>query len=167
MNTLLRPQTACAPTAEPDRASLYAPARKSAGRLRACLLIVSLLSPTLAADAASTDAPQRRRVVVLRRSETEDGARFTLTSDSPLDDYRSYAEGERLVVLVPRAALSSTRGELNHPRGFADLRVEEREAGLVISFRLQTGSTVAVSQNFNRLEVLFVTNEQPARPGPA
>ena len=169
MNTLLRPQTACVPPIEPDRASLYTPARKSAGRLRACLLAVSLLfaAPAAPADAASTDAPQRRRVVVLRRSETEDGARFTLTSDSPLDDYRSYAEGERLVVLVPRAALSSTRGELNHPRGFADLRVEEREAGLVISFRLQTGSTVAVSQNFNRLEVLFVTNEQPARPGPA
>ncbi len=154
MNTLLCPKTAYA--------ALDTPTRKSTGRLRACLLIVSLLAPTLAAAAASTDAPQRKRVVVLRRSETTDGARFTLTSDSPLDDYRSYAEGERLVVLVPRAGLSSTHGELNHARGFADLRVEEREADLLISFRLQTGATVAVNQNFNRLDVIFITNERDA-----
>lgn len=170
MNTLLRPKTACAPATQPKRAALDTPTRTSTGRLRAQLLIVALLLPTtLAAAAAASpgDSPPRKRVVVLRRSETRDGARFTLTSDATLDDYRSYAEGERLVVLVPRAALSSTRGELAHARGFADLRVEEREADLLISFRLQTGSTVAVSQNFNRLDVVFVTNEESARPRPA
>ena len=172
MNTLLRPKTARAPSTGRARAALDTPTRKSTGRLRALFLAVSFLSPTLAAAvstaaASPADAPQRKRVVVLRRSETLDGARFTLTSDSPLDDYRSYAEGERLVVMVPRAGLSSTRGELTHARGFADLRVEERGDGLLISFRLQTGATVAVSQNFNRLEVVFATNEQLSRPRPA
>ena len=173
MNTLLRPKTARALSTDPARATLKTPTRKSTGRLRALFLAVSFLLPTLGAAvspsaAASTpDAPQRKRVVVLRRSETGDGARFTLTSDSPLDDYRSYAEGERLVVLVPRAGLSSARGELTHARGFSDLRVEEREDGLLISFRLQTGATVAVSQNFNRLDVVFITNEQSGRPKPA
>lgn len=148
MNTRLRPKTARA---------------ASADRTRALILIFSLLLPALPATvspAAATpaDATPRKRLVVLRRGETRDGARFTLTSDSPLDDYRSYAEGERLVVLVPRAGLSSTHGELAHARGFADLRVEERGGGLLISFRLQTGSTVSVSQNFNRLDVVFVIN---------
>src|SRR5215213_9230660 len=144
MNTLLRPKTACA--------ALDTPTRKSTGR--PSLLTISLLLLALAASAkgpraaaATGDAPQRKRVVVLRRSETVDGARFTLTSDSVLDDYRSYAEGDRLVVLIPRAGLSSTRGQLNHARGFTDLRVEEREADLLISFRLQTGATIAVNQN--------------------
>ena len=173
MNTLLRPKTARAPSTNPKRAALDTPTRKSTGRLRALFLTVSLLSPTLAAavspaTAAPADVPPRKRVVVLKRGETQDGARFTLTSDAPLDDYRSYVEGERLVVLVPRAGLSSTRGELTQARGFADLRVEEREAELLISFRLQTGATVAVSQSFNRLDVVFfVANEQPARPRPA
>ncbi|HKQ53930.1 MAG TPA: hypothetical protein VJT74_16260 [Pyrinomonadaceae bacterium] len=142
MNTLLRPKTA----------HLIVSFLLS-------MLFAAIVSP---AAVACADVPQRKRVVVLRRVETEDGARFTLTSDSPLYDYRSYAEGERLVVHIPRASLSSTRGELSHARGFADLRVEEREADLLISFRLQTGATVAVSQTFNRLDVLFMTNEQYA-----
>ena len=167
MNTLLRPQTARVPSTDRTRAALDTPARKSTDRLRARLLIVSFLLHTLAATgapavASSADVPPRKRLVVLRRGETQDGARFTLTSDSALDDYRSYAEGERLCVLVPRAGLSSTRGELGHARGFADLRVEQREDGLLISFRLQTGATVSVSQNFNRLDVVFVINERPA-----
>lgn len=139
--------------------------------LPARLLVVSLLltalapvvARTRAATASPTDAPQRKRVVALRRSETRDGVRFTLTSDAALDDYRSYAEGERLFVLVPRASLASARGELAHGRGFADLRVEQREDGLLISFRLQTGATVAVNQTFNRLDVLFITNEPAGR----
>src|SRR5215213_7453339 len=110
MNTLLRPKTACA--------ALDTPTRKSTGR--PSLLTISLLLLALAASAkgpraaaATGDAPQRNRVVVL----------------------------------IPRAGLSSTRGQLNHARGFTDLRVEEREADLLISFRLQTGATIAVNQN--------------------
>jgi hypothetical protein len=172
MNTLLRPKPARAPSTDRTRTALDTPYRKSPGRLRARLLLVSLLLPVLAAIvspavATCADVPQRKRVVVLRRSETQDGARFTLTSDSVLDDYRSYAEGERLIVLVPRAGLSSTRGELIHARGFADLRVEQREDGLLISFRLNMGASVSVNQNFNRLDVVFITNEQPGRSGPA
>ena len=169
MNTLLRPKTARVSPDRPTRATLNTLSPKSPGRLRARLLIVSLLLHALVpavassrAAASSIDVPQRKRVIALRRSETEDGARFTLTSDTVLDDYKSYAEGERLFVLVPRAALSSTRGEVTRGRGFADLRVEQREDGLLISFRLQTGATVAVNQNFNRLDVVFITNEQYA-----
>lgn len=96
---------------------------------------------------------------MLRRHESPDGPRFTLTADAPLDDYRSYAEGERLCVMIPRAALASTRGEA-HASGFADMRVEERDGDLLLSFRLQTGASVLVKQSFNRMDVVFNTNER-------
>jgi hypothetical protein len=35
----------------------------------------------------------------------------------------------------------------------------------MLSFRLREGATVAVNQNFNRLEVLFITNERAASNG--
>lgn len=154
MNTLLRPKTARAFPPELTRKST------------ASLLLVSLLLTAFAAQAAASSdlAPRKKRVVALKRTETPDGARFTLTSDSALDDYKSYAEGERLFVLVPLASLSSARGALARGRGFADLRLEEREDGLLISFLLQTGATVAVSQNFNRLELVFIVNEPASRP---
>ena len=164
MNTLLRPKPARAPAIDRTRTAFHTLPRNWPNGLS--LLLIALLLGSLAprAVAAPADVPQRKRVVALRRSETPDGARFTLVSDSVLDDYKSYAEGERLLVLVPRASLSSTRGELAHGRGFADLRVEEREDGLVISFRLQTGATVAVNQTFNRLDLIFITNEPANRP---
>ncbi len=163
MNTLLRPEPARVPVVDGARAALDTLPRNWHNGL--CLLLITLMLCALApaANASSGDEPPRKRVVALRRIETPDGARFTLMSDSVLDDYKSYAEGERLFVLVPRASLSSTRGELAHGRGFADLRVEQHEDGLVISFRLQTGATVAVNQTFNRLDVIFTTNEPPSR----
>jgi hypothetical protein len=170
MYTLLRPEPARVPAVDDARAAFDTLPRNWPNGLRRLLLVPLLLCALApaAAPARSADSPpdatQGRRVVALRRSETPDGARFTLTSDSSLDDYRSYAEGERLFVLVPRASLSSARGELAHGRGFADLRVEQRADGLVISFRLQTGATVAVNQTFNRLVLIFTTNEPPGRP---
>lgn len=101
---------------------------------------------------------------MLRRSDSPDGPRFTLTSDAPLDDYRSYAEGERLCVMIPQAALISTRNQENG-HAFADMRVEERDGDILLSFRLQSGATVAVNQNFNRLDVVFTTNERANQPG--
>jgi hypothetical protein len=166
MNTLLRPEPARVPAIDRTRpAALDTLPRNWPNGPRRLLLAALLLFGALApvAIASPTDVPQHKRVVALRRSETPDGARFTLVSDSALDDYKSYAEGERLFVLVPRASLSSTRGELAHARGFADLRVEEREDGVLISFRLQTGATVAVNQTFNRLDLVFIINEPANR----
>jgi hypothetical protein len=99
---------------------------------------------------------------MLRRQETPEGARFTLTSDSSLGDYKSFAEGERVCVMIPQAAfVSPSEGESG--RGFAEMRVEQRDENVMLSFRLQQGATVAVNQNFNRLDVVFSTNER-AKP---
>ncbi|HKR02954.1 MAG TPA: hypothetical protein VJT09_19910 [Pyrinomonadaceae bacterium] len=115
--------------------------------------------PPPGADDSPSAGAKRKRITALRRVESPDGSRITFTSDAPLDDYKFYVEGERLFVLIPRCALITARGDASG-RGFTDLRVEQRDDEVLLSFRLQQGSTVAVSQSFNRLAVVFMTNER-------
>lgn len=121
-------------------------------------------SLTAPAATSSLPKPHKKRILMLRRNDSLDGARFTLTSDAPLGDYKSLAEGERVCVMIPQAAFISTRNETNG-RGFTDMRVEQRDEDVVLSFRLQPGATVAVNQNFNRLDVVFITNERANSKG--
>jgi hypothetical protein len=122
--------------------------------------------PTLLSSAPTTVSPAPKpanmRVVALRQRETKEGARLTLTSDAPLDDYSSYVEGERLFVLVPLTALAGAQGNWSG-RGFSDLRVEPRERDILLSFRLQVGASVHLRQHFNRLDIAFSVNEQESR----
>jgi len=105
---------------------------------------------------------ERKRVVTLRHNDTTEGSRCLITSDTPLDDYSSYVEGERFIVRVPQANLSGTH---NNPggRGFADLRAEQSGDDVLVSFRLQAGATVHLNQTFNRLAIEFLTNERAVR----
>jgi hypothetical protein len=119
---------------------------------------------SMTAPAVSLPRPHRKRLVTFRRNETPEGPRFTLTSDSPLDDYRSFAEGERICVMIPQSAFISARRD-ESGRGFADMRVEQRETDVILSFRIQQDATVAINQNFNRLEIIFITNEQANSAG--
>lgn len=106
----------------------------------------------------------KKRVIALRRKETAEGARLTLTSDAQLDDYSSYVEGERLFVLVPSTILAGAPGSSDAGgRIFTDLRVESRGDDLLLSLRLQMGESVYVRQQFNRLEVGLNTNERVFR----
>jgi hypothetical protein len=112
---------------------------------------------------ASFPKPQHRRIISARRSDTPEGSRFTLTSDSPLDDYSSYVEGERFFVNIPQATLIGERKELNG-HGFADMRIEQSDKDVLLSFRLRQGATVNISRSFNRLDILFLTNERTNKP---
>ena len=114
---------------------------------------------SMASTTRSLPETHRKRLVTFRRNETPEGTRFTLTSDSPLDDYRSFAEGERICVIIPQSAFISEH-EDESGRGFADMRVEQRDDGILLSFRVQQDASVAINQNFNRLEIVFITNEQ-------
>jgi hypothetical protein len=106
----------------------------------------------------------RKRLLMLRHNESAEGSRLTFTSDSPLDDYKSYVEGERFFVLLPQCALVAAAGATGRGdargRGFAEMRVEQRNDEVLLSFRLQQGATVSINQNFNRLDVVFMTNER-------
>lgn len=114
---------------------------------------------------SASHGPERRRVVTLRRNETPEGDRFSLTSDAPLADYRSFAEADRVCVMIPQAAFVSQHREQSG-RGFAAMRIEQRDENVMLSFRLQQGATVAVNQRFNRLEIIFMTNERANSAGP-
>jgi hypothetical protein len=113
---------------------------------------------SLAAVSSFAEA-YKKRVLMLRRNETPDGERFTFTSDTSLDDYKSFVEGERIYVMIPQASFAPARSDPSG-RGYTDLRIEQRDDDVMFSFRLQQGATVAVNQNFNRLEVVFITNER-------
>jgi hypothetical protein len=164
-------------TLSPDPTHALAPKLRRSPRSRYAFLAALLLSalslngsaqalkpdsaPDIAAPAAlaASHRTERKRLIMLRRHETQEGARLTLTSDAPLGDYRSFAEGERVCVMIPHAGFVSARGEGNG-RGFADMRIEQRDENVMLCFRLQQGATVGVNQNFNRLDVVFMTNEQ-------
>jgi hypothetical protein len=123
-----------------------------------------LTASAVASASAAAHRPERKRLVTLRGKEMTEGARFTLMSDTPLGDYRSFADGERVCVMIPGAAFVSARAaEIG--RGFADMRIEQRAENVMLSFRLQPGATVAVLQNFNRLDVIFMTNERATSTG--
>jgi hypothetical protein len=87
------------------------------------------------------------------------GARFTFISDSSLEDYSSDAEGDNFFIRIPKAIFTSMQ---HNPegRGFTNMRVEQRDDVVVLSFRLQVGASVAINQSFNRLEIVFYTNER-------
>ena len=120
---------------------------------------LSPVIPAAVSSSASSSGTERKRLVTLRRNETPEGSRLTLKSDAPLTDYKSFAEGERVCIMIPQAAFVSQRRD-ESGRGFADMRIEQRDENVMLSFRLQTGATVAVNQNFNRLDVVFMTNER-------
>jgi hypothetical protein len=132
-------------------AATSADARINARRVRQSLSISQELSIPA--------KQQKKRILALRRSETPDGVRLTLVSDTPLDDYRAYVEGERFFIHIPQAALISTQ-QNPQGRGFADMQIEQREDDLVLSFRLQQGATVNIKQLFHQLHLVFYTNEQ-------
>ena len=120
---------------------------------------------TTPVDYSSSHRPERKRIITLRRNETPEGARLTLMSDVPLTDYKSFAEADRVCVMIPQAAFVSALKDVSG-RGFAEMRIEQRDENVMLSFRLQQGATVAVNQHFNRLDVVFITNERAnsARP---
>jgi hypothetical protein len=97
--------------------------------------------------------------VTWRRRETPSGPHFILTSDTTLDDYRSYVEGDRLFVHIPQAALANPQGELAG-HGFGEMRVEERDTDVVLSVKVLQNATVMINQKFNRVEIIFHIQRQ-------
>lgn len=131
--------------------------RSSRRRLRAAsLCAVALL---LCAAAPAVAQTVKKRVVTVRGGDTQEGSRLILMADSPLDDYSSYAEGERVFVVIARSSLAGARSSARG-RGFYDMRVEQKGEDVSISFMLRQGATVRIGQSFNRLELTFFTNEQ-------
>jgi hypothetical protein len=109
---------------------------------------------------ASVSKPQPRRLATIRTGDAMEGSRVIVTSDATLSDYQAYAEGGRFYVLIPFAIEPKAQNELQRGRGFTDVAVERRGDDVLLSFGLEAGTQVRVSQRFNRLEVLFIAASQ-------
>ena len=107
---------------------------------------------------ASASAP--RRIVPLRLTDAPEGARVTIASDAPLDDYTSRIDGDSFCILIPHAQAPAS-GEQIRGRGFTSVQIEQREDEVLLSFQLQPGASVRVGKGFNRLDVLFKTPKPP------
>ena len=108
-------------------------------------------------------APPLSRIVPPRLLDAPGGARVTIASDAPLDDYTSRLDGENFYVLIPHAEASFSEVQFAG-HGFTSAGVEQRGDNVILSFHLQTGASVRVNRGFNRLDVLFKTQPQP-QPG--
>jgi hypothetical protein len=91
--------------------------------------------------------------------DAPDGARITITSDTPLEDYTSRLDGNIYYVQIPHAVASFSELQfVGH--GFTSAAVEQGNEIVLLSFRLQPGTSVRVSRGFNRLDVIFKTQAQ-------
>ncbi|MGB8508903.1 MAG: hypothetical protein WCD76_10880, partial [Pyrinomonadaceae bacterium] len=138
---------------------------------RAQIVSAGRMTSTTARDTtakrALTNAPRIpvRRIAAPRRSDSAENSRVRFTSDSALDDYSAWRDGERFYVLVPHAE-ASFAPELFDGSLYANARVERQDEGLLISFRVPAGVAARVSQNFNRLDVIFTSQESQPQQKP-
>ncbi len=148
--------------------------RSSANALACSLALLLLLAASthvvaqtalLANDVAAarppmaTGAPPLKHLAPLRSSDLPEGARVRVTSDAPLGDYKAFRQGKSFYVLIPHASAGLTPGDLQG-RGFTHTRIERQGDGILLSFALEEGATARVSQNFNRLDVIFAQAAQ-------
>jgi len=105
--------------------------------------------------------PASERIILLRLADAPDGARFTVASDAPLDDYSTRFDGDSFYLLIPHSRASGPRPRGNGS-GFTSALVEQREGDVLLSFRMQAGASMQISKGFNRLELNF----KAARPAP-
>jgi hypothetical protein len=105
---------------------------------------------------ATASSPPLSRIVPPRLVDAPDGARVTIASDAPLDDYTSRLDGVNFYIMIPHAEASFSEVQFAG-HGFTSAGVEQRDDNVILSFRLQTGASVRVSRGFNRLDVFFKT----------
>ncbi|MBD0370695.1 MAG: TolC family protein [Pyrinomonadaceae bacterium] len=125
----------------------------------ASLLALSALTLSLASTSATAQSLQAARTItILRGTETAAGPVVTITADAPLADYASYKSEDRFFIVIRSAEVARVETNLKG-RGFEDAQLQKRENDAVLSFRLQPGTTARVIQKFNRLEILFSSDE--------
>lgn len=115
-----------------------------------------------ARDSSNTERPQPKKkgLAPVRQEDGPDGSsRVTITYNTPLSDYSAYRQGDRFVVVIPKADAPRLGSNLRG-RGFDGVQVERRGEDTILSFRIRPGTRARVDQQFNRLDVVFSTPEQ-------
>ena len=127
--------------------------RSNRRRVAATLSLSLLVSFSLLPAAAQR---KQKRITSVWTTTTAAGSRVHVVSNSPVNDYEGYTRGGRFYVKIPLADLPSARGSLLG-RGFDDVQIQRYGDGIIISFRLQPGTTARVEQASNRLDIVFST----------
>ena len=130
------------------------PGTRSNRRRVAATLSLSLLVSFSVLPAAAQR--KQKRITSVWTTTTAEGSRVHVVSNSPVNDYEGYTRGGRFYVKIPLADLPSARGSLLG-RGFDDVQIQRYGDGIIISFRLQPGTTARVEQSTNRLDIVFST----------
>jgi hypothetical protein len=97
--------------------------------------------------------------------ESAEGSRVRITSDASLDGYETYTEGGRFFVLVPDADATLLAPGKIDGRGFTRIETGQRGDDALIVFTLRPDVAPRVRANFNRLEILFATQEPKPTSG--
>lgn len=130
-----------------------------------CLVSISLFSLVPITSRAQANRNSRaqpssanpqKHTATIRASDSSEGSRVSIFSDSTLDDYEAYRRGDRFYVKLPAMELSQAQAKVQ-ARGFEDVKVQKSGSSTLLSFHLQPGTTARVDQRGNRLEVIFTT----------
>src|SRR3989442_9513396 len=119
--------------------------------LSALIFSVSL---SLLPSSALAQSEFVRSIASLQTRDLPTGSIVTITGDAALDGYTAYTSNDHFNVVIPRAVVSTPQKELRG-RDFSECLVQQRNNVVLISFQTKPGSTVRVSQNFNRINVIF------------
>lgn len=106
-------------------------------------------------------APLRSNIAPLRSSDIPRGVRVTLIADVPFSHVASYDRESKFVIVIQNAAMDSTQNEV-HGRGIVAAEVGRHGDDVTLSFQLEPGVKASVNRKFNKLEIVFTTNELPA-----
>jgi hypothetical protein len=109
----------------------------------------------------------------MRANDAPEGSRVTVVADLALNDYEAFRRGDLFHIKLPSADFAAQSGV--HGKGFENVQVQKSGDGVILSFKLQPGTTARVDQRFNRLDVVFTavgsasaTTQEPfpnAKPG--
>ncbi|HEX8144532.1 MAG TPA: hypothetical protein VF553_18335 [Pyrinomonadaceae bacterium] len=133
----------------------------SAQRLLTTHFSLQQTESTAGSTAMPKPQQQKKGLAPVRHEEAPEGSRVTITYNEPLSDYSAYRQGDRFVVVIPKAEAPRVRGNMRG-RGFDGVQVERRGEDTVLSFRIQPGVKARVAQQYNRLEVVFSAQGQAA-----
>ena len=111
---------------------------------------------------SSAQLKSQKRITSLQSSETALGTRVSLFSDLSLGDYEAFRRGDRFYIKVPSASFDAAQPNLRGD-GFEDIQVQRVGDSLVVSFRLQPGTSARVDQRSNRLDVYFTSPNKTPR----
>jgi hypothetical protein len=116
------------------------------------LLIFSLFFVGLNRLNAQTQRPPRV-INSVKAIETSKGILITI-SETPLLSYVTRQYGDRFQIIIPRAGASIVEGDVYSGKSVI-VQAERRENDAVFTFDLFPGSSVGITRNSDRLEVLI------------